>query len=594
MRRDLLHRYLFGAALLCSAAFSPAEIRYTVKPLPQENLLRITISFPAQAGATELQIPNWGPGSYRFVDNYRNVADFKAAEAGADLKIEKPNDYTWRVTTPSAGEVSVNYTLRGQLADGAMHYGGPATYMYVVGRKDETCTLALDVSGDWKVACGLDETRGKKNAFSAPTYDVLADNPVTMGDFILDAYTVRGKPHYIAYRGANRANIDREYVKKFCSFISTSLGDFWGGLPYSKYVWHFAVTPNADGGGGLEHLSSTQITLAVGAGPRCVHVCAHEFFHLWNVKRLRAKVLGPFDYTQLPQTGALWLQEGVTDYYASLLMFRYGWWDENEFWSHIVRNVTNVRNNSARLEVSPNEASMRVSEAANGRGNSNGYRISYYDLGWVAGLCLDIEIRAQSGGNHSLDDVVHALNAMCKNGQPGFEEDEIRKQCIRFGGPSLGDFYDRVIMKPGELPVEEQLAKVGLGMDSRVNRSVDPLFDWMARGVDPAPRVVRVRGDAASKLKADDYVLSIGGVSCEGKGTQQISERTGAVLAALKEGAPTKLKVKRGDETLEVEITPVGRAPSGLRVGFGDLSDRSKRDQRMKWYYGNSGAPPKR
>jgi predicted metalloprotease with PDZ domain len=120
-----------------------------------------------------------------------------------------------------------------------------------------------------------------------------------------------------------------------------------------------------------------------------------------------------------------------------------------------------VRSNPARLTVSPYQASFQVAAANNGRGNSNGFQISYYNLGWLAGMCLDIEIRQQSGGKHSLDDVAHALYDLCKDNKPGFEEDEIRKQCIRFGGPSLGAFYDKVVMSPGELPIEEQLAKVG-------------------------------------------------------------------------------------------------------------------------------------
>ena len=311
---------------------------------------------------------------------------------------------------------------------------------------------------------------GNQALYKVATYDVLADNPVTWGDYTLDTYKSYGKTHYIAYRGIPKKDVDRAYVMKACKFISDMEGDFFGGgVPYDRYVWHFSVNDAPDGAGGLEHLSSTQISLASGVGPGAVSVLSHEFFHLWNVKRIRSKILGPFDYTTQPQTGALWWLEGVTDYYAHTLLGRYGWYGKNErspdpiskLYADAVQNLTAVRARQARLDVSPYESSYRVRDAANGRGNSQGYQVSYYDTGWLCGLVLDIEMLDQTSGKHSLDDVELALWEQCKDDNPGFEERDIRRHLVAFGGYSLGTFYDDVIMKPGELPVEKQLAKIG-------------------------------------------------------------------------------------------------------------------------------------
>lgn len=453
-------RRLLAALLLSLASgLSLAEVKYTVLPLPEQNRLKVQVDFESKAGALEVQMPNWAPGAYILSMPGRNVQDFVWKVGASEVTSEKVGENTWKANLAQAGTSGITYTVPCQLSSGAMHFSGPPTYVYVVGRKEESCRLTLNVPEGWKIAVGLD---GSGKVYTAPDYDVLADNPVTLGDFVELSYSSLGKPHTIAMRGAPREQIDKDKIVKVCKHISEAQADFFGGLPYSKYVWHFNVTPGQDGGGGLEHLSSTQITLAQGIGPRSVRVLSHEFFHLWNVKRIRSKVLGPFDYTALPKTGALYFLEGTTDYYASLLLTRYGWFDDKVFYGDLISNTSAVRGNAARLEVSPYESSMRVGEASNGRGNSNGWRISYYNLGWLVGLVLDIELRARTNGRRSLDDVTRALWDLCKNDKPGFEEDEIRKQCIRFGGQAMGEFFDRVVMRPGELPLEEQLAKVGL------------------------------------------------------------------------------------------------------------------------------------
>lgn len=555
---------------LCSAALAQADLSYKVTVTSDPANLHVSIKIPDAKAGAKLQIPNWAPGSYRLVDNYKNVKNLKAVdEGGRDLAIEQSveklkkeygdapdrktaeNDVcTWSVAPANA--ITVEYDISTAVVDGAIHWSGPSTYIYPVGRTQEKCTLSIELPSGWQAFLGLNEARG---VYSAATYDVLADNPVSTGELLVDTYVSRGKPHFIVMRGRAKTNVDRAYLTKACKFVTEMQADLMGGLPYDKYVWHFAVNDSADGAGGLEHLSSTQISLAAGVGPRVVSVLSHEFFHLWNVKRIRSRVLGPFDYTKLPDTGALWWLEGTTDYFSHQLLYRYGWWGRDMFHKDIIDNLNSIIGNPAYREVSPNEASLRVGEMSNGRGNSGGWRISYYPYGWLTGMVLDIEMRSQTGGRHTLDDVLHGLWEQNKNDQPGFEEDEIRRQCVKFGGLEMGWFYDRVVMKPGPLPIEAALAKVGLRMGERDEQFADLGF-VNGQADAEGSRVGSPRGPAEGKLQSGDLIVGIGGKSIIGS-RRSVGQGMTELTRNAKVGVPVKLTVKRGDQTLDYEITPV-------------------------------------
>ncbi len=266
-------------------------------------------------------------------------------------------------------------------------------------------------------------------------------------------------------------------------------------------------------------------------------------------------MLGPFDYLKLPKTGALWWLEGVTDYYASLLPYRYQEWKRDQFFDGIVRNMAAVRANPARLEISPYMASYRVDEANNGRGNSNGYKISYYNLGWLAGMCLDIEIRSKTGNQHSLDDVTRALYDLCKDNKPGFEEDEIRNQCVRFGGPDLGPFFDKVVMSPGELPIEEQLAKVGLLIQDSDQEYADLGFSAAPSREAKGMSILRIHGAAQGVLQDGDVLTSINGKATNGDSRSNAIAFSGEVAAA-KAGTPISLEIIRDGNPMTVSVMP--------------------------------------
>jgi predicted metalloprotease with PDZ domain len=571
---------MVAVLLLCSGIAS-ADIDYnvTIKPSADASPTRMAISIkiPVRSAMTSLQMPNWGPGSYGYGDFWKNVADFKATGGDKELTFAKPNDYTWTIPTNGVRSLVVSYTVPITITEEIAHYGGPRNYMYVVDRKTEKCNLAIDVPADWNIATGLD---GSKGHYSAPNYDVLADNPVTAGKYRELQYTVGGKPHFIVLYGPARNDLDTDSLIKSSTFIAAAENDFFGNKPpYSHFVWHFNVGKRPDGGGGLEHLASTEITLANGLGPGIIGVNAHEFFHVWNVKRIRSRALGPFDYTKLPETGALWWLEGVTEYYAHQLMTRYGYWDDKKWYATVVSNVQKVRNNPAHLEVGPYESSFRVKDANNGRGNSSGYKISYYDLGVVAGVCLDIELLAQTNGKHSLDDVTHALWDICKDNQPGFDEDEIRQQCVRFGGLPLGEMYDNIIMRAGEMPVEGQLAKVGLKL-ATVNKELPDLGVVMTTSIAGGGMTVqKVTSVAEGKLKVDDIVLQVNGSAVPTNGA------LAAVVGKIKGGDVVTFQVKRGDQTMDVTVTAGTTTRATMEIQEDPNATDAQKALREIWLY---------
>jgi len=563
----MLHHSIRLAAtslIFACAAASQAEIVYNVKVNPTDKRLEISIAVPADADTTTIQMPSWMPGAYTYGNFFQNVHDVTAnGPDGKDLTVTHPDPNTW-TTSGASGTVTFKYWIQtggvrrfGMTNDDSfVQIAGPATYMYVVGRKTEKCKIHFDVPSGWPILLGLDSQNGDPATFTAPTYDVLADAPVSTGDVLVDQYKLRGIDHYIVLEGKNKGDVDRARLLKDCRFVSAAETDFFGGAPYKKYVWHFIVYPAADGAGGLEHLSSTQISLSSGEGPRAQSVLAHEFFHLWNVKRTRAKVLGPFDYLHLPRTGALWWLEGVTDYYATVLPYRYQEWTEAGLFDGIVRNYNLVESNPAHLQVSPNDASLKVADAEGGRGNSNGFQISYYNLGWLCGLCLDTEIRYQTHGKHSLDDVTRALFDKCKNNKPGFEEDEIRKQCIRFGGPSLGPFYDQVVNNPGELPIKDQLAKIGLLLKESDEDYVDAGFTATS-GFGGGVRAAAIHGPARGLLIQGDSITAIDGQSVGGLSRSDLTKLIHDHIEAATLGTPIALTLTRDGKEVRLAIDPV-------------------------------------
>lgn len=437
-----------------------AIVEYTVSAAPGQPYVGVEVVTSVKGDTMRFQIPAWTPGAYVRQRHFQAIEDVKARGAdGSELLVTRADDITWEVAASGQNKLALTYKVtRDAVPNAGLQVAGPSTYMYVVGRKEEPCSVRFSIPAGWRVAIGLDPAG--KNTYRAPNYDVLADAPAQLGHFNVDEFKVRGVTHQCVTFGEGADHVDRKRLVDVCKRIAECQTAFFSDIPYRRYVFLFSVRRGADGAGGLEHLSSTSIWMSAGVGPRVIHVIAHEFFHLWNVKRIRPSVLGPFDYTGPALTRNLWWSEGVTDYYATVLNHRAGLLDRDDFYSTWGRDILRLQQNPARLSVSADDCSLRTWEG----GAHSGYGgLNYYLKGKLVGLCLDLKIRDVTDGRRSLDDVMRLLYELCGRGNgPGFPEDGIRDACIQLGGPEMGPFYDRVARSTDELPFGEVFAAVGI------------------------------------------------------------------------------------------------------------------------------------
>ncbi|MBS1710338.1 MAG: M61 family metallopeptidase [Armatimonadetes bacterium] len=563
---------------LASPAF--ARVDYSVRIVKGGDGVQVEMTVPSDGKAFRVQMPNWAPGSYRLANSAQFVADISAQRSSRKVSVTKVDDNTWEVGAGMSGNAVITYTRKtGPLTD-RLHLTGPSYYLYAVGRTQEACTLDFSLPEGWRATNGLLEKDGR---FVAESYDVMADAPTTIGVFESDFYEVRGVKHEIAYFGGDPSKVDRQKVKETCQKISEAEASFWGGLPFKKYVWHFTVLQSQDGGWGLEHLSSTTIGLAQGFGKGTVSVLAHELFHAWNVKRIRSSVLGPFDYTKLPKTGALWWLEGVTDYYADVILYRYGLYEETDMLGSIVSNVRTTRANDQRMQVSPYDSSYRVGEAANGQGNSAGFGVNYYNTGWLVGICLDIEIRSRTNGKKSLDDVIKGLYEQCRDNKPGFAEGAIRDELVKVGGKEMGPLYDKWVREPGELPVEAQLAKIGYTLQTKVETFGNPGFalSWLADG-----RLMVGRGARPEGINIGDEVISVDGIA-KVADTEAQKEVQARWKAAMAPGKTVHFVFQQGDMTAERDLEVKATTSTSYSVIPDESASPNAVRLRKGWHLGS-------
>jgi predicted metalloprotease with PDZ domain len=473
--------------LIASAAMSSAqetraggrqpEISFTVSmSKPYTHLLEVEMRLedarlPAQVN---LVMPVWTPGSYLIREFERHVQDFAVWDAGGRaLSWQKINKDTWRIETGGAHELRVTYRVyandlsvrTNDLDDRHGYFNNAATLMYPEGQLKASSTLRVVPFNDWKVATGLPAVPDKPNTFRAENFDVLYDSPVEVSNFKTISFEVNGVPHRVVIDG--EGNYDTERIRRDVQKIVETEAAIMGEIPYHDYTFILHAHSRADGG--LEHLNSTSLIVERNSFrpddkyKGFLALVAHEFFHLWNVKRIRPDALGPFDYTKENYTKLLWVAEGITEYYAPVALRRAGLISESEFLERISRTIENVQNTPGRLLMSAEEASFdawvkyyRQDE------NSINSQISYYDKGQLLGLLLDLQIRKASGGAKSLDDVMRYLYTEFYKKNRNYTPEDFQSVCERMAGSSLENFFARFVRGREELDYNAALNAVGL------------------------------------------------------------------------------------------------------------------------------------
>ena len=477
------------------------DIAFTVSmPRPHTHLFEIDISIKrsglVSTPAEELLVmPVWTPGSYLIREFQRNVQDFAVTdESGKPLQWEKINKNTWRVTTNRSRDWHAKYKVyanelsvrTSELNSSHAYWNNANLLMYLEGYLTNPSTVRVVAPDVWKVATGLPGVPGQRNTFRAENFDVLYDSPFEVSNFKSLLFNVKGVPHRIVIDG--EGNYDPERMRRDVQKIVETQVELMGGeVPYRDYTFILHLRSNA--GGGLEHANSTSLGYprfgftirsgdrATSASPTAgeqtrdyrgfLSLVAHEFFHLWNVKRIRPDALGPFDYTKENYTKLLWVAEGITDYYADVTLRRAGLISDADFTSATARAIQSLQDTPGRLVQSVEESSFdtwvkfyRPDE------NTINSQVSYYDKGAILGLLLDLEIRKRSNGAKSLDDVLRALYTEFFKKNRNYTPVDFQKAAEMAAGGSLEEFFAKYVRGKDELNYNAALEVVGLRLDT--------------------------------------------------------------------------------------------------------------------------------
>jgi predicted metalloprotease with PDZ domain len=445
-------------------------------PQPTNHLFEVTIQVADWTGdRLELKMPVWTPGSYMVREYSRHLQDFAVTSSGSTVPWQKLAKNHWQIDTNGITAITITYrifahdlTVRTNHLDRTHGYfNGAALFCYIPGFEDRACEIAIVPPKDWQVATALPSA--SPNHFTATSFDQIVDSPFEIGQHQTLPFEVLGKPHQYAIWG--QGNYNAAALIQDTQKIIEVEAELFGGLPYDRYLFLLHLTPN--GFGGLEHRDSCSLLFdRLNFSKRekyedFLQLVAHEFFHLWNIKRLRPKALETFDYTQENYTPSLWFSEGSTSYYDLVIPWRAGIYDAKTYLRNLSKEITRYLTTPGRkvqpLSESSFDAWIKLYRPDNNTTNS---QMSYYLKGEMVTLLLDLAIRLKHNNSKSFDQVFQSLWQRFGNDEIGFLPGDLEGVIQEIAGFDLQPFFDRYLHGLEDLPFDEYLAGFGLRLDN--------------------------------------------------------------------------------------------------------------------------------
>lgn len=588
---------------------------------PVSHLFEVAIEVELPEGplpkAVDFQMAKWSPGRYAVFDFAKNVQQFEAlggiCPAAAKCKmptfpVQRVDEQTWRVATMNTHSLTVRYKvfandLSGtfsQLDSRHANYNGGSIFMYVVGHKPDPVKLRIEPPAGWRITNGRMD-RADQREWNFPNWDVLIDTSTEIApDWTIESFAVDGKKYHVVVHsfgdeGGKRAKLVRDIEK-----IVRAETAMWGPPDFESYTFliHFAADDHS--GDGMEHLTSTQIILPGALGEDGVYgetldTVAHEFFHVWNVKRLRPVELGPWDFTRPLQTRSLWIAEGITNYYGHLMMRRAGVWDDTAFLRRESRTITQIENAGGTQLMSAEASSLAapfIDDAPHAqRTNLANTAISYYPKGELVGMVLDLTIRGKTNGRASLDEVMRRMydefylkspNASYYLRGRGYTGEDFERVASEVAGYDLSDFFQRYVRNTETLPYDEAFGYLGLRMvreQARQPYDAGVVVDWETKGSLTIDSVREASPAEDAGLQTDDEIVSLG--------RKKIARENWLVsLNRFKPGERIPISVKRDRRT--IETTLVLGAPERFEYRLEERKDATPQQKtlRQAWLKG--------
>ncbi|MES2538728.1 MAG: M61 family metallopeptidase [Pseudomonadota bacterium] len=565
------------------------SIRYSIVPRdPAAHLFEVSLTVDTPAPEGQLfALPAWIPGSYMIREFARNIVQISAETGGKKIDLQKVDKHSWQAA-PCTGPLTLTYQVYAwDLSVRAAHldqthgfFNGTSVFLRVLGQESKTHLVDIrrpegDRFKDWRVATALSELAAKRYGFgtySASNYDELIDHPVELGTFELATFKAHGVPHDIVITGQVR-NLDMTRLsadlKKICETQIAFFEPKTKRAPMDRYV--FMTLAVGDGYGGLEHRASTALICAradlpvkgqkeLSDGYRTfLGLCSHEYFHTWNVKRIKPSVFAPYDLQTENYTSLLWLFEGFTSYYDDLMLVRSGLIDQAAYFKLVAKTVNGVLRGSGRGKQSVAESSFdawvkyyRQDE------NAPNAIVSYYTKGSLVALALDLMIRAETKGKKSLDDVMAALwqrygrnfytNAATSG--TGVTESGLEALFDEVTGLKLKRFFNQYVRGTGDLPLAKLLAPFGITL-ADVRKDAKPGLGIRTTRDGSDCKLANVyEGGAAHRagLSAGDLLVALDGLRIS-------ATNLDGLLARYRVGDTVELHAFRRDEMMRFAAT---------------------------------------
>jgi predicted metalloprotease with PDZ domain len=553
---------------------------------PQSHLFEVAIEaeLPESAPKSlDFQMAKWSPGRYAVFDFAKNVQEVRAATGicapmticDKFLPVTRVDDQTWRVATMNSRTLMITYKVFGNDLSGTFsqldtrhaNFNGASVFMYIVNHKADPVRLVINPPSGWRIINGRMEQTDQRE-WKFPNWDIMIDTPTEIApDWSREEFEVQGKKYHVVVHsfgdeGGKRAALVRDIEKIVRAEIV-----MWGPPEFDSYTFllHFAADDRS--GDGMEHLTSTQIiepgALAEsGVYESTLGTVAHEFFHVWNVKRLRPIEFGPWDFTRPANTRSLWIAEGLTNYYGHLMMKRSGIWEESRFLRRESETINNIENNPGSRLMSAEESSLTapfIDRAAHiQRTNLANTSISYYPKGELLGLVLDLLIRGRTNGQKSLDDVmrrmydefyVNSPNATYYLRGRGYRPEDFQRVVSEVAGIDFSDFFAGHVRSRAMPPYDEALSYVGLRL---VQQRASEHFSGIT--VNVWTQGGAIIGNVINGSAAEDAGLQPGDEILTIDGGRIINKNWENTLNRFKRGDRVPISFKRDRRTLQTTL----------------------------------------
>ena len=572
------------------------NIHYTVSmDQPARHYLRVVMKLEGlkdavPSGVARLAMPVWTPGSYLVREFSRNVLDLEAVDgSGKKLAVRKDSKDRWAVTLDGADAVDVTYqvyafrhtTNESYLDSWHATINGASVFLYLVDHQDQPVTVEVTQHPGWyAISTGLEPVGPGAWTFTAPNYDILVDSPIEVGNQHVHRFEVKGVPHEVSIFATKPVD-EQTLVGDIKKIVEHTIPVF-GEIPYSRYV--FLVSFTDQGSGGLEHLNSTHciasylMTEPPAEYRKMLSLFSHEFFHAWNVKRMRPVALGPFDYSRENYTNSLWISEGLTSYYEDLILRRAGIISVPEFLELLCDEINQVKSLPSSRWQSPQESSFdtwiklyREDE------NSPNVSPSYYRQGAVLGSLLDLQIRKSTGSAKSLDDAMRKVYTETFKQGRGFADEEFERACSEVSNGGTDEIFRRHVRGRDEMEFDRYLGYAGLALQPKSTAEVPEGFLGVRvkanQGLIVASRLFGSPAEAAD-ISAGDEIISVDGLRMDAQRlpfyiANQKPEAEVTVLYS-REGVMRGTQVRLGTRPpLEYRIRKNEAAGSGEKELFG-------------------------